>query len=523
MSTERTVMFQLPSLLSGKLACIAGTVAGRSWDLSAGTFVIGRLEESDLHLPSEPGVSKTHAKIVAEGDNYVLVDCESRNGTIVNGAPVQRQILRDGDEIRICGCVLRFTQRGGGGGIQIRNAGAQPMRSVGAREATTERLDDPPPMPPAGAAAPPMPTWEPSLADQLPDVPAGPSYPPRGRVLATWYAGGLVGALLFGGTGTAVLAMSSPSTEDPTAVVEAPKPVEAGGAGSAPDGAPKAGDVKPVDQAEKGAQPDAAVKTDAPPQPTPDATKDKAAEQAVTPPPVETPPEKVEPKQPDPSPPPPPVENNKRDRRDRDRDRDRQASTSKPANDDDGGDGKSFAATPEGGKSETLRVKGGKVKTVEAKEGDVVGKGQVLITFEEGESSDEIATLRDRIASLEGAEDEDAKRDLKAAKAKLDALTGNKGGGPLVASIAGKLVGFSVSPGSVLKNGESVGRIVEGDEPKRVKVRVDRSTKVKRGQEATLILKRGGEAPGTVSSVSGKNVTVDTGDLAADEVASVRF
>ena len=35
---ERTVMFQLPSVLAGTLACVGGTLAGRSWELSAGTF-----------------------------------------------------------------------------------------------------------------------------------------------------------------------------------------------------------------------------------------------------------------------------------------------------------------------------------------------------------------------------------------------------------------------------------------------------------------------------------------------------
>lgn len=112
---ERTVIFQLPTVVSGALACMEGTVIGRTWRLSAGTFVIGRSDECDLHLPSEPGVSKVHAKILAEGDHYVLEDNESRNGTIVNGHVVRRVMLADGDEIQICGCRLRFTQTGGEG------------------------------------------------------------------------------------------------------------------------------------------------------------------------------------------------------------------------------------------------------------------------------------------------------------------------------------------------------------------------------------------------------------------------
>ena len=146
---ERTVMFQLPSMLAGTLACVGGTLAGRSWELSAGTFVIGRNESSDLPLVAEPGVSKTHSKIVAEGEHYLLIDCESRNGTIVNGSPVQRVKLRDGDEIRICGCVLRFSQHGGDTQIRVKNADPISDTDAGA-------LRPPMPEPLAARPEPPM-------------------------------------------------------------------------------------------------------------------------------------------------------------------------------------------------------------------------------------------------------------------------------------------------------------------------------------------------------------------------------
>ena len=113
MADEKTVMFSMPNAVSGQIACVAGSVAGRSWELSAGTFVIGRVEDSDLALPQEPGVSKVHAKIIGQADRYLIMDCESRNGTLVNGVLSQRSDLYDGDEIKICGCTLRFTQKGG--------------------------------------------------------------------------------------------------------------------------------------------------------------------------------------------------------------------------------------------------------------------------------------------------------------------------------------------------------------------------------------------------------------------------
>ena len=55
MQQDRTLMLNMPDVLAGQLACIAGTLSGRSFNLSAGTFVIGRSAESDLQLIEEPG------------------------------------------------------------------------------------------------------------------------------------------------------------------------------------------------------------------------------------------------------------------------------------------------------------------------------------------------------------------------------------------------------------------------------------------------------------------------------------
>jgi biotin carboxyl carrier protein len=96
----------------GQLVGLGGSVSGQTFMLSAGTFVIGRDAECELPLPNEPGVSRQHTKIVAEGDDYVLFDCESRNGTIVNGKPVARVRLKHGDVIVVSGAQFRFELSG---------------------------------------------------------------------------------------------------------------------------------------------------------------------------------------------------------------------------------------------------------------------------------------------------------------------------------------------------------------------------------------------------------------------------
>jgi biotin carboxyl carrier protein len=176
------------------------------------------------------------------------------------------------------------------------------------------------------------------------------------------------------------------------------------------------------------------------------------------------------------------------------------------------------------GAVETLKSKtGGKVASVAVADGAIVTRGQTLVTFDSGADPGEIANLQDRIASLENSEDEEAKRDLKAARQKLAALEGGRGAAPLVATSNGKLTGFSVMVGDVLRAGEVVGRIGEAEAPTRVRVTIPRSLRVRSSEAVTLVLKDGSNADGSVVAVSGRTVVVSTGSIAAELVAAVRF
>lgn len=62
-------------------------------------FTVGRLPENSLFL-NQPFVSRSHARIEALGDGYVLVDTGSRHGTYVNGLRVERHVLAPRDRIQ---------------------------------------------------------------------------------------------------------------------------------------------------------------------------------------------------------------------------------------------------------------------------------------------------------------------------------------------------------------------------------------------------------------------------------------
>jgi hypothetical protein len=68
---------------------------------------IGREEGSDLRLNDER-VSRFHAKVQQDSDDFILTDLESTNGTRVNGANIQIRRLRLGDRVCLGRSLLLF-------------------------------------------------------------------------------------------------------------------------------------------------------------------------------------------------------------------------------------------------------------------------------------------------------------------------------------------------------------------------------------------------------------------------------
>lgn len=79
--------------------------------LGTDPVTIGRLPDSVLVIDN-PAVSSRHARVFKEGDQYVLEDLKSTNGTFVNDKPIARHTLVDGDVIVVAKHTLLFTLQG---------------------------------------------------------------------------------------------------------------------------------------------------------------------------------------------------------------------------------------------------------------------------------------------------------------------------------------------------------------------------------------------------------------------------
>lgn len=70
---------------------------------------LGRRPYNDLVIENL-AVSGEHALLLKVGEDVYIEDLNSTNGTFVNGLPIKRQLLRDGDSIDIGKHKVRFEQ-----------------------------------------------------------------------------------------------------------------------------------------------------------------------------------------------------------------------------------------------------------------------------------------------------------------------------------------------------------------------------------------------------------------------------
>ncbi len=89
---------------------IEGLERGRVFADLLTPVTIGREDDNLVQLNDER-VSRFHAKLQEDGDQVILTDLDSTNGTRVNGHPVQMRVLQIGDQLTIGRCLLLFGSR----------------------------------------------------------------------------------------------------------------------------------------------------------------------------------------------------------------------------------------------------------------------------------------------------------------------------------------------------------------------------------------------------------------------------
>jgi pSer/pThr/pTyr-binding forkhead associated (FHA) protein len=79
------------------------------FELGEKAMVIGRSADCDIQLGVQ-NVSRKHAGVVFQNEEYLIEDLESTNGVFVNGIKVVKCVLRNNDQIEIGGVRLVFNE-----------------------------------------------------------------------------------------------------------------------------------------------------------------------------------------------------------------------------------------------------------------------------------------------------------------------------------------------------------------------------------------------------------------------------
>jgi pSer/pThr/pTyr-binding forkhead associated (FHA) protein len=83
-----------------KLVVLSAGMTGRTHELKVDKTTIGRVEDNTFQI-AEPSVSSHHCELLLRGNDVVVKDLNSTNGTFINGEKVSESVLKAGQVLRL--------------------------------------------------------------------------------------------------------------------------------------------------------------------------------------------------------------------------------------------------------------------------------------------------------------------------------------------------------------------------------------------------------------------------------------
>ena len=90
-----------------KLVVLSAGMTGRTHELKVEKTTIGRVEDNTFQI-AEPSVSSHHCELVLKGNDVLVKDLNSTNGTFINGEKVTESVLKTGQVLRLGQIELRL-------------------------------------------------------------------------------------------------------------------------------------------------------------------------------------------------------------------------------------------------------------------------------------------------------------------------------------------------------------------------------------------------------------------------------
>lgn len=90
-----------------RLVLLSEGFTGRTYDLKVEKTTVGRVSDNAFEIP-EASVSSHHAEIILRGNDVVIRDLGSTNGTFINGEKITEAVLSPGQTLKFGTVELRL-------------------------------------------------------------------------------------------------------------------------------------------------------------------------------------------------------------------------------------------------------------------------------------------------------------------------------------------------------------------------------------------------------------------------------
>jgi len=95
-----------------KLVVLSEGLTGQTHELKVDKTTVGRLEDNAFQI-SEPSVSSHHCELTRRGNEVVVKDLNSTNGTFINGEKISESVLKPGQILRLGQVEMRLESGAG--------------------------------------------------------------------------------------------------------------------------------------------------------------------------------------------------------------------------------------------------------------------------------------------------------------------------------------------------------------------------------------------------------------------------
>src|ERR1041384_5695987 len=83
-----------------RLVLLSEGLTGRTYELKAEKTTVGRVSDNAFEIP-EASVSSHHAELTLRGNDLLVKDLGSTNGTFINGEKIEEAVLKPGQILRV--------------------------------------------------------------------------------------------------------------------------------------------------------------------------------------------------------------------------------------------------------------------------------------------------------------------------------------------------------------------------------------------------------------------------------------